>query len=114
MEKRRPEKCFFSGKVSSFLLVSVVCCGQEEQKKEAGGWEEKEAGASTKETGDLILRLAGHKDKKLYLTEGEHKKAVQALNGLRDTYIENGRYTDGIDTVLMRIMNARYRTYRTR
>ena len=76
--------------------------------------EEKEAGASTKETGDLILRLAGHKDKKLYLTEGEHKKAVQALNGLRDTYIENGRYTDGIDTVLMRIMNARYRTYRTR
>ena len=33
--------------------------------------EEKEAGASTKETGDLILRLAGHKDKKLYLTEGE-------------------------------------------
>ena len=51
---------------------------------------------------------------KLYLTEGEHKKAVQALNGLRDTYIENGRYTDGIDTVLMRIMNARYRTYRTR
>ena len=72
--------------------------------------EEKEAGASTKETGDLILRLAGHKDKKLYLTEGEHKKAVQALN----TYIENGRYTDGIDTVLMRIMNARYRTYRTR
>ena len=42
--------------------------------------EEKEAGASTKETGD----------------------------------IENGRYTDGIDTVLMRIMNARYRTYRTR
>ena len=45
---------------------------------------------------------------------GEHKKAVQALNGLRDTYIENGRYTDGIDTVLMRIMNARYRTYRTR
>ena len=75
---------------------------------------EKEAGASTKETGELILRLAGHKDKKLYLTEGEHKKAVQALNGLRDTYIENGRYTDRIDTVLMRIMNARYRTYRTR
>ena len=76
--------------------------------------EEKEAGASTKETGDLFLRLAGQKDKNLYLTEGDHKKAVQALNGLRDTYIENGRYTDGIDTVLMRIMNARYRTYRTR
>ena len=41
--------------------------------------DEKDAGASTKETGDLILRLAGHRDKKLYLTDGEHKKAVQAL-----------------------------------
>ncbi len=76
--------------------------------------EEKETGASTKETGDLILRLAGHKDKKLYLTEDEYKKAVQALNGLRDTYIKNGRYTDGIDTILMRVMNARYKTYRMR
>ena len=74
--------------------------------------EEKEAGASTKETGDLILRLAGHKDKKLYLTEGEHKKAVQALNGLRDTYIENGRYTDGIDedNILGKLSDSRYAT----
>lgn len=38
MGKGYPEKRFFSGKVSSFLLVGVVCCGQEEQKKEAGGW----------------------------------------------------------------------------
>ena len=128
----------FSRKSSSFLPAAVVCCGQEkkERRPEDGKRrcvktdeitvnmlvhalrdvfrEEKDAGASTKETGDLILRLASHKDKKLYLTDGEHKKAVQALNGLRDTYIENGRYTDGIATVLMRIMNARYRTYRTR
>lgn len=76
--------------------------------------EEKEAAHPQKRRGILSCGWPGHKDKKLYLTEGEHKKAVQALNGLRDTYIENGRYTDGIDTVLMRIMNARYRTYRTR
>ena len=76
--------------------------------------EEKDAGASTKETGDLILRLAGHKDKKLYLSDGEYRMAVQALNGLRDTYIQNGRYTDGIDAILMRVMKARYKTYRIR
>lgn len=76
--------------------------------------EEKETGVPTEDTGNLILRLAGHKEKKFYLTEAEYKKAVQALNGLRDTYIENGRYTDGIDAVLMRIMGARYRKYRTR
>lgn len=76
--------------------------------------EERKSGAATKDTGDFILRLARHTQRKLYLTETEHRKAVQALNGLRDTYIKDGRYTDGIDTVLVRIMNARYRRYRIR
>ena len=76
--------------------------------------EEKEAGAPTQETGDFILRLAGHQDRRLFLTDKEYCKCVQALNRLRDTYIQNGRYTDGIDTVLMKIMKARYKTYRMR
>ena len=101
MEKRR---CVKTDEITVNMLVHALC-GMCSGKK-------KKRAHPQKRRGDLILRLAGHKDKKLYLTEGEHKKAVQALNGLRDTYIENGRYTDGIDTVLMRIMNARYRTYR--
>jgi hypothetical protein len=39
---------------------------------------------------------------------------VQALNRLRDTYIRNGRYTDGIDAILMRVMKARYKKYMIR
>lgn len=102
MEKRR---CIKTDEITINMLVHAL---RDVFRKE------RDAGESTKETGDLILRLACHKNEKLYLTEEEYKKAVFALNGLRDTYIENGRYTDGIDTVLLRIVNARYRIYRTR
>lgn len=100
MEKRR---CIKTDEITVNMLVHAM---RDVFRKE------KEAGASTEETGDFILRLAGHKEKKLYLSDGEYRMAVQALNGLRDTYIENGRYTDGIDAILMRVMKARYKTYR--
>lgn len=74
--------------------------------------EEKEQGISTQDTGDLILRLAAHQDQKFYFTGVEYRKSIQALNRLRDAYIQEGRYTDCIDTVLMRILKARYKTYR--
>lgn len=102
MEKRR---CIKADEITVNMLVHAM---RDVFRKE------KEAGVSTEETGDFILRLAGHKEKKLYLSDGEYRMAVQALNGLRDTYIENGRYTDGIDAILMRVMRARYRTYRIR
>ena len=102
MEKRR---CIKADELTVNMLVHAM---RDVFRKE------KEVGVSTEETGDFILRLAGHKEKKLYLSDGEYRMAVQALNGLRDTYIENGRYTDGIDAILMRVMRARYRTYRIR
>lgn len=102
MEKRR---CVKTDEITINMLVHAL---QDVFRKE------KAEGSPTEETGNFILRLAEHKDKKLYLSDGEYRMAVQALNGLRDTYIENGRYTDGIDAVLMRIMKARYKTYRVR
>lgn len=38
--------------------------------------EEKEEVASTKATGEFILRLADHKDRKLYLSEREYRMSV--------------------------------------
>ena len=64
--------------------------------------EENENGMPAEVTKSLILRLAYH-------DEDEYKKAVQALNGLRDGFIRAGRYTDGIDIVLMRVMRSRYK-----
>ena len=60
------------------------------------------------------LKLAEQEEGKLYLTEAEHSKSVEALNQLRDTYLKNGRYSDGIDSVLLKIMKSRYRPYRGR
>ena len=71
--------------------------------------EERQNGMSGKETGELILRLAGHEETKLFLSEAEYKKIIEALSRLRDGYIRNGRYTDGIDTILLKIMQSRYR-----
>lgn len=71
--------------------------------------EENENGMPVEVTKSLIFRLAYHDGKKIFLDEDEYKKAVQALNGLRDGFIRAGRYTDGIDIVLMRVMRSRYK-----
>ena len=69
----------------------------------------KEQGLPVDTTRDLVLKLAEQEEGKLYLTEAEHTKSVEALNKLRDTYLKNGRYSDGIDSVLLKIMKSRYR-----
>lgn len=71
--------------------------------------QENEKGMPVDVTRNLILRLAYLEGKKLFLDEEEYKKAVQALNGLRDGFIQNGRYTDGIDIVLMKVMRSKYK-----
>ena len=76
--------------------------------------QEKKQGLPVDTTRDLVLKLAEQEEGKLYLTEAEHSKSVEALNQLRDTYLKNGRYSDGIDSVLLKIMKSRYRPYRGR
>jgi hypothetical protein len=102
MEKRR---CLKTDEITVNMLVHALRDVFREEKRE---------GIPTKETGEFILRLAGHSERKLYLDESEYRMSVQALNRLRDTYIRNGRYTDGIDAILMRVMKARYKKYMIR
>lgn len=47
--------------------------------------------------------------RKLYLNEAEYDLAVRALNGLRDTYLAAGRYSDGIDAVILKLLKSRHR-----
>lgn len=51
--------------------------------------------------------------RKLYLNEAEYDLAVWALNGLRDTYLAAGRYSDGIDAVILKLLKSRYRRVST-
>ena len=50
--------------------------------------QEKEQGLPVDTTRDLVLKLAEQEEGKLYLTEAEHSKSVEALNQLRDTYLK--------------------------
>lgn len=71
--------------------------------------EEKAQGLSTDVTRDFALRLADYEEPKLFLTDTEHKKAIEALNMLRNSFIAAGRYTDGIDTIFLKILQAKYK-----
>lgn len=71
--------------------------------------EEKSNGCSTEETRALVVRVAELKSEKLFLTEAEYQKVIEALNKLRDTYLAAGRYADGIDTVFYKILKAKYK-----
>lgn len=71
--------------------------------------EEKAKGVSTEETRNFTIKLVNQKDTKLFLADNEHKKAIQALNKLRDTYLAAGRYADGIDVVFYKILKAKYK-----
>ena len=46
--------------------------------------QEKEQGLPVDTTRDLVLKLAEQEEGKLYLTEAEHSKSVEALNQLRE------------------------------
>ena len=71
--------------------------------------EEKKSGAPRDVTGNLIIKLDKCEEKKMFLTDAEHKKAVLALNKHRDTRIAQGHYTDCIDRVFCKLLQAKYK-----
>ncbi|WP_316637680.1 hypothetical protein [uncultured Ruminococcus sp.] len=50
----------------------------------------------------------------IYLTYEERQEIVHALNDKRNTLIHTGHYTDVIDEILIRVMNAKIRKVRVK
>lgn len=71
--------------------------------------DEKQKGLPLEETRELVLRLTDDTDTRLFMTDQEYRKVIQALNMLRDTFIHAGRYSDGIDKILLKILRAKYK-----
>ena len=46
------------------------------------------------------------KKRYLYLTEPEWRVLLLSLNRLRNKLIAQGRYTDAVDEIIMKLMNA--------
>ena len=61
------------------------------------------------QTASMRRRVRQAPRRKLYLNEAEYDLAVRALNRLRDAYLAAGRYSDGIDAVILKLMKSRYR-----
>lgn len=61
------------------------------------------------QTASMRRRVRQAPRRKLYLNQTEYDLAVRALNGLRDAYLAAGRYSDGIDAVILKLMKSRYR-----
>lgn len=48
----------------------------------------------------------------VYLTGEEYREVIQALIGLKNSLIAQGRYTDGVDDVLCKMTRAKKRKMR--
>ena len=48
----------------------------------------------------------------LALTSGEWRLTIEALNNFRNRLISEGRYTDGVDEMLLKIINAPIRKFK--
>ena len=68
----------------------------------------QDVGAGTGEVEDLIERTA-HAPGRLYLNETDFHWVAISLNGLRSAYLSAGRSSGGIDKVLYKLMNTKYR-----
>lgn len=47
----------------------------------------------------------------LYLNDDEYRKVLQALIALKNNLIEQGRYTDAVDDVLIKITKAKKKQF---
>ena len=54
------------------------------------------------------------KDKKYYITldDFERRVVVNCLNEMRNNLISNGKYTDAVDEVLLKIINSKQKKFK--
>lgn len=57
----------------------------------------------------LMRKTRSAPGRRLYLSASEYRWAVQALNELRTAFLAAGRYSDGIDAVMLKLMKSKYR-----
>ena len=48
----------------------------------------------------------------LYLSNDEYSKLIQSLIRLKNSLIAQGRYTDGVDDVLCKVLSAKKRKFK--
>ena len=57
----------------------------------------------------LIEKTVRAPKRRLYLIDEEYEWAARSLNIMRNSYLSAGRSSGGIDRVLLKLMNSRYK-----
>ena len=67
---------------------------------------QREQGAADSETEEMLAKVRAYdlKEKRLPITTGEQRQLRNALNRLRNKYLAMGRYSDGIDSVIIKVL----------
>ncbi len=65
-----------------------------------------EQGTADLETEEMLAKVRAYdlKEKRLPITTGEQRQLRNALNRLRNKYLAMGRYSDGIDSVIIKVL----------
>lgn len=48
----------------------------------------------------------------LALNDGEHSMIICSLNRLRNSLLEQGKYTDAVDDILVKVINAKKKKFK--
>ena len=59
--------------------------------------------------GGFVHKVQNVPKRRLYLSDTEFRLSLAALNCLRRAYLSAGRYSDGIDAVILKLMQTKYR-----
>ncbi len=67
---------------------------------------QREQGTADSETEEMLAKVRAYdlKEKRLPITTGEQRQLRNALNRLRNKYLAMGRYSDGIDSVIIKVL----------
>lgn len=67
---------------------------------------QREQGTADLETEEMLAKVRAYdlKEKRLPITTGEQRQLRNALNRLRNKYLAMGRYSDGIDSVIIKVL----------
>lgn len=95
MEKQRMLKM---SQLEQDMLVKALCDTQSDvQPKQA------------EEMRSLAAKTVCAPRRRLYLSDEEFGRAVQALNRKRNAYLSAGRSSVGFDRILLKLLNSKYR-----
>ena len=95
MERQRMLKV---SKLKKDMLVKPLCDKQSDVQPE-----------KAEEMRSLAAKTVRAPRRRLYLSDKEFGRAVQALNRKRNAYLSAGRSSVGFDRILLKLLNSKYR-----